>query len=229
MIKLMHGDCLELMKEIPDGSIDLVLTDPPYRVISGGANNRKSGVFKNWSKKTCNFKKNDGKVFKYNDIKIDQWAPEIFRVLKENSHVYIMVNFLNLEIFMATLKRVGFKLHNLLVWEKNQGSPNRWYYKNCEYIIFARKGKAKPINNMGSKTVHSFKIVKKGKKHPTEKPVDLIQMYILNSTNKHEIVLDPFMGSGSTGVACKNLNRKFIGIEKDDKYFKIAQERINEN
>jgi site-specific DNA-methyltransferase (adenine-specific) len=97
--------------------------------------------------------------------------------------------------------------------------------KNCEYTLFLRKGKAKRINEVGSKTVHKFKN-EINKAHPSEKPIELIEFYVKNSTNENELVLDFTMGSGTTGVACKNLNRRFIGIEKDDKYFEIAKQRI---
>lgn len=101
--------------------------------------------------------------------------------------------------------------------------------KNCEYVLFLRKGRAKRINNVGSKTVHQFDNIMGNKQHPTEKPVDLMQYYISNSSNEGDIVFDPFMGSGSTGVAAKNLNRDFIGIELDENYFEIAKSRIFAN
>lgn len=137
-----------------------------------------------------------------------------------------MTNVLNFEHYLLLAKQVGFKLHNLLVWEKNNCTPNRWYMKNCEYILFLRKGSAKKINNVGSKTVHQFDNIIGSKRHPTEKPIDLMEYYIANSSNKGDIVFDPFMGSGSTGVAAQNLNRDFIGIELDVKYFNIAKERL---
>ena len=90
-----------------------------------------------------------------------------------------------------------------------------------------RKGKAKNINNMGTKNVLEINNILGGKKtHPTEKPVELNKIFINNSTNENDTVLDLFMGSGSSGVACKELNRNFIGIEIDEKYFNIAKERI---
>ena len=139
-----------------------------------------------------------------------------------------MTNVLNLEHYLTLARETGFSLHNVLIWEKNNCTPNRWYMKNCEYVLFLRKGRAKKINNVGSKTVHQFNNIVGSKLHPTEKPVDLLQFYIANSSNEGDIVLDPFMGSGSTGVAAKNLGRDFIGIELDENYFKIAQERISE-
>lgn len=100
--------------------------------------------------------------------------------------------------------------------------------KNCEYVLFLRKGKAKPINNIGSKTVHQINNIIGNKQHPTEKPIELIKLYIENSSNEKDTVLDPFMGAGSTGLACKELNRNFIGIELDKQYFDIAKKRIEE-
>ena len=102
--------------------------------------------------------------------------------------------------------------------------------KNCEYVLFLRKGDTKYINNIGkSKTVHQFNNIIGNKVHPTEKPVDLLKFYITNSSNVGDVVLDPFMGSGSTGVACINTGRYFIGIELDEKYFNIAKERIDKS
>jgi len=99
--------------------------------------------------------------------------------------------------------------------------------KNCEYTLFLRKGKAKKIHNNGSKTVHKFNNPT-DKLHPCEKPVGLMQMFIENSSEVGDIVLDFAMGSGTTGVACVNTNRKFIGVELDEGYFNIAKDRINE-
>ena len=219
MISLMQGDCLKLMATIPDNSVDMVLTDPPYRVISGGNKSarRPMGMLS----------ANDGKIFKHNNIEFSDYLPEIYRVMAVRSHLYLMVNLLNLETAMSCVRDAGFKIHNLLVWQKNNVTPNRWYMKNIEYVIFARKGKAKSILNPSSKTCHSFDNVSLGRVHPTQKPVDLMQHYIKNSSEIGDVVLDPFMGSGSTGVAAKNLNRKFIGIELDEEYFEIAKDRIN--
>lgn len=224
-IQLYKGDCLEVMKQIPDKSVDCVITDPPYRVISGGRNDDISRA--KWSSPCGVLTKNDGKIFTHNDIDFEDWIPEIYRVLKDDSDFYCMTNTINLFKINECCTRCGFKLHNLLVWEKNNATPNRWYMKNCEYTLFYYKGKAKAINNMGSKTVHSFNNPRE-KNHPTEKPVGLMGLYVSNSTQPNDTVLDPFMGSGTTGVACKQANRNFIGIELDDKYFEIAKNRIEE-
>lgn len=219
--KLYQGDCLEVMKNIEDGSVDLVVTDPPYKTITGGDSNGAN------SERPKGMLQGNRKLFKHQNIKISSWIPEIYRVLKEGSHCYIFTNFLNLQEMLNESTKVGFKLHNLLVWEKNNCTPSQYYMKNCEYVLFLRKGKAKWINNIGdSKTVHKFNNIIGNKLHPTEKPVDLLEYYLLNSSEPNDIVFDPFMGSGSTGVAALNANRDFIGIELDEGYFEIAKERI---
>lgn len=224
MIDLKCGDCLDILKNIPNNSIDLIVTDPPYRTISGG---NKSEKWKSGYKNSILYK-NDGKIFEHNDIDHKKWLKECYRVLKNNSHIYIMTNVLNLFNLEKLATDVGFKLHNLLVWEKNTANANRWYMKNCEYVLFMRKGKAKTINNPSSKTVHKYNNIIGNKLHPTEKPIDLMKFYVSNSSNENDVVLDPFMGSGSTGIACKELNRNFIGIEIDETYFDIAKKRIKE-
>ena len=100
--------------------------------------------------------------------------------------------------------------------------------KNCEFVLFLYKGAAKPITDMGSKAAFTCDNINgKDKHHPTEKPVEMLSSFITNSSNADDVVLDPFMGSGSTGVACMQTDRRFIGIEIDHKYYDIAQERIN--
>ena len=221
--KLYQGDCLEVMKDIEDESMDLVVTDPPYKTITGGDSNGAN------SERPKGMLRGNRKLFKHQKMNISDWMPEIYRVLKEESHCYIFTNSLNLQEMLNEATKVGFKLHNLLVWEKNNCTPSQYYMKNCEYVLFLRKGKAKWINNIGdSKTVHKFNNIIGNKLHPTEKPVDLLEYYLLNSSEPNDIVFDPFMGSGSTGVAALNTNRNFIGIELDEGYFNIAQNRIEE-
>ena len=218
--KLMYGDCLERMKEIPDKSVDLVVTDPPYKVITGG---RKSG----FSHNTGNIFKDseDGKIFKFNEIDFRLWAAECFRLLKDKTHFYTFTNNLNLSETLVICDEIGFKFHNLLLWKKNNVLTNRWYMKNCEYILFFRKGKSKVINNPSTKQIIEINNPR-NKSHPVEKPFDLMEVLISNSSMENDLILDPFMGTGATGMACKNLKRNFIGIEKDKAYFRIAKERI---
>lgn len=171
--------------------------------------------------------KNDGKIFDHNDINPEVWIPEIYRVLKDDSQCYIMINTINMENYLRICREAGFKLHNILSWKKSNCTPSRWYMKNCEFTLFLRKGKAKTINNVESKMIHEFPNIIGNKLHPTEKPVDLMKYYIENSSNVGDIVFDPFMGVGSTGVAANELDRDFIGIEIDKEYYDIAKERLN--
>ena len=221
--KIYNMDCLEGFKQIPDNSIDLVVTDPPYKVISGGNKDRGTNGFPN-----SVLNRNDGKIFDFNDIDMKDWIPEIYRILKENADFYCMTNVINLEEVLRIGRESGFKLHNILVWDKGSCNPNRWYMKNCEFTIFFYKGEAKTINNPSSKQVHMIKNIVGNKNHPTEKPVELFEMYIENSSNKGDLVLDPFMGSGSAAVACKKCGRNYLGFEIDPKYYEVCQERLDE-
>lgn len=217
--KIYNLDILELLKNMEDKNVDLVVTDPPYKVISGGKPHKKgqpSGMLS----------KNDGKIFKHNDIKPEIWIPEIYRVLKEGSHCYIMTNTINLENYLRICRETGFGLHNVLCWEKNNVTPSRWYMKNCEFTLFLRKGKAKTINNVGSKMIHQFDNIIGNKTHPTEKPIELMKFYIANSSNIDDLVFDPFSGSGSTLIAAKELGRKYLGCEIDKEYYDIALDRL---
>lgn len=227
---LHNEDCLKTLKYIPNESIDLIVTDCPYHIVSGGCTNipRKGepgGIFNRRNTFTQNNAKT-GKLFDYNDIEFSDWLPEVYRVLKNNSHCYIMINARNLANLQEECEKVGFIFQQLLVWNKGNSTPNRYYLNACEFILMLRKGKAKNINNMGCKNIIDIKNIR-GKTHPTEKPVELMKILIENSSNENDIVLDPFMGSGSTGMACKELNRNFIGIEIDKKYFDVACKRLD--
>lgn len=223
-IKLYQGDCLEIMKDIPNESVDCIITDPPYKMnhSTGGCTN--IGMKNKWQ---GNIKAGNTVMNFDLSIKFSDWLPEVYRVLKQSGHCYIFCNDKNMQELLNESTKAGFRESNILIWIKNNACPNRYYMKNCEFILFLYKGKAKPINNMGSKAgIQINNINGKDKLHPTEKPVELLKQFVLNSTDDDGIVLDPFMGSGSIGVAAINTNRNFIGIELDEKYFEIAKERI---
>lgn len=218
---LKEGDSVELLKLIPENSIDCLVTDPPYSTISGGTPDnpevkRPKGILES----------NDGKIFELNDLPIENWIGEAYRIMKDRSHIYVMVNMLNLLYYAEEITKAGFLIHNILIWKKNNVTPSRWYMKNAEYIIFARKGEAKPINNMGSKMILEHNNVT-DRIHPTEKPVSLMQELILNSSSENDIILDPFIGSGSTIEAALISNRKAIGFELDKKYYDLSFKRIS--
>ena len=214
------GDAIEIMKRYKDESFELLVTDPPYRVIKGG--NKCKDAPKGM------LSKNDGKIFSYNDVKAADWLKEAYRLLKPNSHAYVFTNFLNLQDMMQEMQNAGFKLHNLLVWMKNNATPNRWYMKNCEYVILGRKGKAKSIKDCGSMTVHQYNNIIGNKMHETEKPIELLKSYISNSSEPNGWVLDPFAGSGSTAHAALELGRRFMTIEIDEKYAERIHDRLKE-
>ena len=204
--------------------VDLLVTDPPYKTITGGDSNGANSI------RPKGMLSGNRKLFTHqNNIKISDWMQLIYDCLKDNSHAYIFTNALNLTEMLNESQRIGFKLHNVLVWEKNNCTPSQFYMKNCEYVLFLRKGKAKWINDIGgSKTVHQFNNIIGHKVHPTEKPVDLLKFYIANSSKENDVVFDPFAGSGSTGVAALELHRRFLGCELDTTYCKIAEKRISD-
>lgn len=226
-VQLFKGDCLELMKNIPDESIDLFVTDPPYKLVSGGCTTKgcmaTTGIFKQNSAAV-----RKGTMFERNEITFAEWIPEAYRVLKQNTHCYIMVNGRNLAELQSECKKAGFIYQNLLIWNKGNLTPNKWYMNQCEFILMLRKGKAKNINQMGTSTLLSIPNIIGKKVHPTEKPVPLLEILINNSTLSGDVVLDPFMGCGSAGIACVNTGRLFIGIELDENYFNIAKVRIEQ-
>jgi site-specific DNA-methyltransferase (adenine-specific) len=200
------------MKEIPDGSVDMVLTDPPYGM---------------------NFQSNYRKE-KHQKIKNDktlEWLPclidECYRVCSQNSAIYFFCSFHFIDVFKTEIQK-KFKVKNILVWEKNNtsmGDLKGDFAPKVEFIIFAQKGRVL-IN--GKREPNIFKFKKTGNNHhPTEKPVDLCEFLLSKFSTQKALILDPFMGSGTTGVACKNTNRDFIGIEMDEEYFKIAKKRIS--
>lgn len=211
MVDLRLGDCLELMKDIPDGSVDLVLTDPPYGM---------------------NFQSNYREK-KYSKIEndtcldwLDAFLQECWRVLKPNSAIYLFCSWHKVDVFKKAAEKL-FKIKNILIWEKNNtsmGDLKGSYSPKYEMIIFAHKGR-RVLNGFRYPDVLTAK--RTGNKlHPTQKPVELLEIFVNSSSNDGETVLDTFMGSGSTGVACVNTNRNFIGIELDEGYFEIAKRRI---
>lgn len=225
-VQLFQGDCLDLIKNIPDESVDLVVTDCPYHIVQGGCTNDavKIGRYTNSNNNIEMTKK--GKLFEYNDIDFSEWLPDIYRVLKPNTHCYIMINPRNIKELQQKAENAGFAFQNILIWDKGNCTPNRYYLNSYEMILMLRKGKARNINNMGTKNILRVPNLIKSKVHPTEKPVELMKVMIENSSQVGDTVLDCFMGSGSTGVAAHKTNRNFIGIELDKNYFQIAKDRI---
>jgi len=250
----MKGDCLEMMKDIESGSVDMVLTSPPYDNLRDYGKD-----FTGWGDHI--------------------WKPcldEIYRTIKEGGVCVWVVADATIKgsetgtSFKQALyaKDIGFNLHDTMVYQKTKIVPmdykcNR-YYQGFEYMFIFSKGKPKTCNYIKVRSKHAGKKAisinrkpsgemrsdrvekqkgrlvsemktkgnvweyssKSSKGHPATFPEKLAKDHIISWSNEGDMILDPFMGSGTTGVACKNLNRSFIGIEMDDKYFEIAKERI---
>lgn len=223
-VDLFCEDCLEALKQIKDESIDLLITDPPYKTTSRGNAGNSGGMLQ----KDINKK---GKVFTYNNIDCAEYAPEFYRILKDGSHCYVMTNHVNLIHMLNIFTETGFHFIKSLIWDKGNKIMGQYYMSQFEYILFFRKGKGVKINNCGTGDILSVPNVKSkdelGKNlHDTEKPIELMKILVENSSKENETVIDPFMGIGSTALACIETNRKFIGIEIDDKYYNIAEDRI---
>jgi site-specific DNA-methyltransferase (adenine-specific) len=245
---LKCGDCLELMKSIPDKSVDLVLTSPPYDNLRTYNN---SLVWNEGIWKEC--------------------IHSLFRIVKDGGVVVWVVGDATINgsetgtSFKQALyfKEVGFNLHDTIIWEKTGMLPTQdRYYSIFEYMFVFSKGKPKSMNfiedkqniyggrvqrkdlciNKGSQKdgVGTFIRKEVGRRtniwrvaigetngHPAIFPLQIANDHIISWSNAGDVVMDCFMGSGTTGVACKNLGRDFIGFEKDPTYFEIAEKRIS--
>lgn len=210
-INLYNADCLELMKEIPDGSVDMVLADIPY----GEVNQKSSGL------RLLDREKADAC-----SIDLQDMVDECVRVCRGSFYIFCGTE--QISQIIANFRRHKLTTR-LCAWEKSNPSPmngSRMWLSGMEFCVFARKPKA-TFNEHCKKALWSAH-VGKSKVHPTEKPVKLMERLILASTNESETVLDFTMGSGTTGVACVNTNRNFIGIELEPDYFRIAKDRITD-
>ena len=223
-------DVLDLMIE-KGKQVDMIFTDPPYKVTARGSAGNSGGMLQ----KDINKK---GQVFTHNNIEIEDYLPKFYKVLKETGHCYIMTNHKNLTHFLKVIDEwkddetnEGFHFIKCLIWDKGNKIMGQYYMSQYEYILFLRKGAGIKINNCGTSDLLSIPNKKTkgddGKNiHDTEKPVELTDVMIINSSNEGETVLDPFMGVGGCGVSCEKLGRKFIGVELDEKYYNIAKSRM---
>ena len=232
MLNLMQGDCLERMKEIPDGSVDMILTDPPYEMFLQKSMKRlKSGMLRGNERRFQEELKDEGLTIGFNVTTFLDLCLSLFDKKQRFCGVFTCSAKQVIEyISWAENSKLQYGIG---VWNKTNPAPlcNCKYLNDVEYWVYIKGNKSKILGNYHSKSmVYTSQINKKDKKefgHPTCKPVELMKKFIFNHTLEGATVLDPFMGSGSTGVAAKNLNRKFIGIELDETYFNIAKERID--
>lgn len=228
-INLMLGDCLERMKEIPDGSVDMILTDPPYEL----SKSKGGGMMGKGGRKFMDEVRSDGMIDGINTSMFLDSCLSLFDKKQRFCGVFTCSTKQVVEyITWAEEKKLQYGIG---VWQKTNPAPlcNCKYLNDVEYWIYIKGNKSKILGNYHTKSmVYTSKINKKDKAefgHPTCKPVELMEKFIVNHSIEGQKILDPFMGSGSTGVAAKNLNRDFIGIELDENYFNIAKERINQS
>lgn len=231
-IDLQNKDCLERLAELEDGSVDLIVTDPPYGISY--TNNRRKVKGK--------IKTEDGILndTDNNDF-LEKVINECFRVLKDGRHFYWFGRFDALPEQIINIKEAGFKLKNQLIWLKNNHGTGDLFYSygsKHEVIIYGIKRTSQKIKPLllqelnGTKRhtdiLEFGKVSKKDMIHDHQKPVELIEFLIQKSSLEGDVVLDPFAGSASTAIACKNLNRNFIGTELDTEIFKDAIKRIED-
>lgn len=229
-IDLRFGDCLELMKEIPDESIDMIFTDIPYgKNYKSNRQNRSGHLgFDIKTDRKPYFEKING------DEKIPDigWLKHSYRVLKNDSAIYVCVHWETFGELKNQASKCGFKIKNMIVLNKSNhgmGDLRGQYAPKHELILFATKGRhLLNFRNGRENDIWNVPIRYSGayRLHPNEKPTSWIIPAILNSSKENDVILDPFMGSGSTGDACKKTIRNFIGIDNDQKYFTIAKERL---
>lgn len=214
MIELYNADCLEKMKDIPNKSIDCIITDSPYGF----------GY-------QSNMKKNKDLPMFYdrNTSWLNEWLYKANKVLKDDGHLYMFAPVQKIDEFKQKIENF-FIIKNILVWDKKgfgMGDLQGQYAPSYEFIIFAVKEQGRKLNGKRERDLLSFPKTK-CELHPTQKPVELLEYLIEKSTNEGDVVLDPFMGSGSTGVACVNTKRHYIGFELDKNYYDIACKRLDE-
>lgn len=229
-IELICADCREALRNIPDGSIDLVVTDPPYDICVTGRGGTVNSV-KKLRNSLQDLKRNTDITNGY-DIR---GFGELFLAKMREPNIYLWCNKKQIPAYLDFYigeHKCGF---DILTWHKTNALPtySNKYLTDTEFLLYFRRGKGKcfPQSYEDAKTYTVEPINHADKKiwgHPTIKPLDITERIIRNSSREGQTILDPFMGSGTTGVAAKSLGRNFIGIEIDEGYFGIAQKRINE-
>lgn len=238
--KLYLADSLELLPKFPAEYVDVIFADPPYFLSSGGITCRGG--------KAVSVDKGDWDKAKAFDDKHKfnlEWISLCRKILKPDGTIWISGTLHNIYSVGMALEQTGFKIMNNITWQKTNPPPNlscRYFTHSTETILWAKKNASakhffnyalmKEINDgkqmkdvwLGKLTPKSEKIFGK---HPAQKPLYLLKRILLSSTREGDLILDPFAGSGTTGVACKLLGgRKFIGIENDRDFIALAKERL---
>jgi modification methylase len=243
--QILNGNCIEMLKALPEQSVDLVFADPPYNL------QLQSELFRPDMSKVdaVNNKWDKFSSFGSYDAFTREWLSATKRVLKDSGTIWVIGSYHNIFRVGAILQDLGFWILNDVIWLKTNPMPNfrGVRFTNAhETMIWAqkKKGVKYTFNHKAMKALNDDlqmrsdwviplatgkeRIKSNGTKaHPTQKPEGLLYRVLLSSTNVHDVVLDPFFGSGTTGAVAKKLGRNFIGIEQDKKYVKVAQKRID--
>lgn len=225
---LLCKDSREVIKNIPDNFVDLILTDPPYNLAK-----HSTGNIPLLGRSAIN---NDLAEWDKIDFNPEDWADEFIRVLKPNGNLFIFTSYNQIGKWYDALDH-RFDSTNFMVWHKTNPAPKIFkagFLNSCE-MIFTCWNKKHTWNFISQAEMHNFlesPICMRPErlsnpKHPAQKPVSILKKIITIASNTDDIVFDPFMGVGSTGVAALELNRKFIGIEIDPEYFNAAKTRVN--
>lgn len=235
MAILVNDDCIKVLKKLGDNSIDLVVTDPPYEVsaTNGG------GSINSIKKMNKSLKQLDEAEI-VSGYDFEAVNNELVRVMK-NINIYIWCNKIQIPQYFDFYVGKHKCKFDILCWHKTNALPTykNKYLSDTEYCLYFRKGgycdpsqTDKDERYENAKTFYIAPLNQKDKKlwkHPTIKPLDFTEKLIKNSSKEGDTVLDCFMGSGTTGVACKNLKRSFIGIELNREYYEIAVKRIDKS
>ena len=227
MIKLYNDDCIKKFATMPRNKVDAIITDPPYNIS-------RDNNFKTMGRAGIDFGEWD------KDFDLVDWIKYCEPVLKKGGNIVIFNDWKNMSYIVDELEKNNFEVKDLIRWKKTNPMPrnrDRRFITDYEVAVWAVKKGGKWTFNRLSETYERPEIVcgvtsKKEKidgGHPTQKPVEVMEWLIKRLSNENDIILDPFMGSGSTGVACKDTNRKFIGIELDKDYYNMAIKRLGDD
>lgn len=245
------GDCIKIMKGISAHSVDLIFADPPYNLSGNGLHWKGNKTGGDWFMVNEEWDRMSAPEYLQFTRK---WIGAACRTLKEGGSMYVSCTHHNIAEIMIVMKQLDLKVNNIITWQKTNAMPNmtrRVFTHSTEFIVWAVKGKKWIFNYEDLKRANpekqkdgSLKQMRdvwqlplvQGKErirgkdnraaHPTQKPEELLRRIILASSNKGDVVLDPFLGSGTTTFVAKKLNRKWIGIEKDANYIKMAEKRM---
>jgi site-specific DNA-methyltransferase (adenine-specific) len=249
---IYNGDCSKILKtEIEENSIDLIFADPPYNLSGNGLHWKKNKTGGDWFMVNEEWDKMTAPEY----IQFTrEWIAGCHKALKSNGSIYIACSYHNIAEVTMALKQLNYKVNNVITWFKNNAMPNmtrRVFTHSTEFVVWAVKGsgwtfnydivkeinpaKQKNGSNKQMRDLWEMPLVQgkeriKGEDgralHPTQKPEEMLKRIILSSSNEGDVVLDPFLGSGTTAFVAQKYNRHFIGIEREEKYIEVAKERL---